>query len=357
MKPGSAGVAMRPDLDLAHHGDVDAVPGLLDFAVNVRGGTPDWLLDDLRDRLVDLGRYPAADDARAASDALAERHRRPSDEVLPLAGAAEGFALLPTLAPRSCALIQPSFTEPERVLRAAGVPVVQVPTGDGWRLDPAAVPDDADMVIVGNPTNPTSVLHPRRDIEALRRPGRIVVVDEAFADMVLGEAESVAAVRHPDVLVIRSITKTFALPGLRAGYLLGPADLLSKLAAVRPHWPLGTLQLAALHSCAQPRGVAYAHDQARTMAAERDHLVTALRDVGIVVCVEPAGPFVLVRVPDGVRYKRGLADRGIAVRGCASFRGLDADHLRLAVREAGAVATLVRALRDIGTSDEGRAAG
>lgn len=151
------------DAALRHHGDVDAEPGLLDFAVNVQGvGPPRWLRDRIAAVLDDLGHYPAAAHDAAARAAVAARHGRRSDEVLVLAGAAEGFALLPALAPRLAAVVHPGFTEPEVALRTAGVPVVRVVTdaADGHRLHPEDVPADVDLVVVGNPTNPTGVLHP-----------------------------------------------------------------------------------------------------------------------------------------------------------------------------------------------------
>ena len=89
--------------------------------------------------------------------------------------------------------------------------------------------EDADLVIVGNPTNPTAVLHTREQLLALRRPGRILVIDEAFADSIPGEPESLAAEALPDVLVLRSLTKTWSLAGLRVGYALGSPDLLARL--------------------------------------------------------------------------------------------------------------------------------
>ena len=100
---------------------------MLDFAVNVRHRQPpDWLVQRLAARLPDLARYPSIDDVRRAQDAVAERHGRARDEVLPLAGAAEGFALLPNLRPARAAVIAPSFTEPAAALTAAGVPVHHV---------------------------------------------------------------------------------------------------------------------------------------------------------------------------------------------------------------------------------------
>src|SRR5690349_19158591 len=100
---------------------------MLDFAVNVRpGGPPSWLTDRLAARLPDLGSYPSAADQRRAVEAVAARHDRAADEVALLAGGAEGFALLAGLRPRLAALVAPSFTEPEAVLAAAGVPIHHV---------------------------------------------------------------------------------------------------------------------------------------------------------------------------------------------------------------------------------------
>ena len=233
---------------LRHHGDVDATPGLLDFAVNVRGAAPPgWLRDRLAAALDDLARYPSAAHDAAAREAVAARHGRRPDEVLVLAGSAEGFALLPALRPRLAAVVHPGFTEPEAALRSAGVPVTRVLTdaADGHRLRPEAVPAEADLVVVGNPTNPTAVLHPAATLRALRSPGRVVLVDEAFADAVPGEAGSVAA--EPGFLVFRSLTKTWALAGLRAGYALGAPDVLARLAAPRPPWPVVDARAGGRH--------------------------------------------------------------------------------------------------------------
>src|SRR5437879_2040145 len=107
---------------LRHHGDIDAEPGLLDFAVNVLlERPPPWLRARLADALDRLGRYPSSEDERSVRAAVAARHGRQADEVLLLAGAAECFALLPSLRPRLAAVVHPSFTEPELALRNAGV--------------------------------------------------------------------------------------------------------------------------------------------------------------------------------------------------------------------------------------------
>lgn len=305
---------------------------MLDFAVNVRAAEPpSWLLERLSARLCDLGRYPGEDDHRRAVEAVAARHGRDVDHVLPLAGGAEGFALLARLEPRLAALVAPSFTEPEAVLAAAGIPIGHVVLDAPFGLAGAAVPEDADLVVVGNPTNPTGVLHTRAEILALRRPGRIVVVDEAFADAVPGEPESLAADALPDVVVLRSLTKTWSLAGLRVGYALGAPDVLARLAAGRAHWPVGTLQLEAIAACSTAAAVAEAEAGARQLMTVRGEMVAGLEAAGFDV-VAGRAPFVLFRVPDAELARKHLSAKDIAVRRCDTFVGLDGQYLRGAVR-------------------------
>jgi histidinol-phosphate aminotransferase len=327
---GRVTVAVSASPDLDHHGDAELAPGLTDLAVNVRAGTPPpWLRQVLAASLTDVAAYP---DLRPARAAVAAAHGRDPAEVLPTAGAAEAFVLLArALRPRRAVVVHPSFTEPEAALRAAGHPVERL------LLDPPsyrlrAVPDDADLVVLGNPTNPTSVLHPHRDVAALARPGRVLVVDEAFADTVPGEPESLAGRTDlPGLVVVRSLTKTWGLAGVRVGYVLGRRDLVAALAAVQPHWPLSTPALAALTACTTPEARAEADAAARELAGHRAALLAALPP-GLVVA-EPRSSFVLLRVPGGGRVRAALRERGWAVRRGDTFPGLSADHLRVAVRD------------------------
>ncbi|MGB3370421.1 MAG: Rv2231c family pyridoxal phosphate-dependent protein CobC [Rhodococcus sp. (in: high G+C Gram-positive bacteria)] len=333
---------------LRHHGDADVGEGLVDFAVNVQGSAPPaWLRKRLADALTSLGAYPSAAAEMRAREMVARRHGRTPDEVLLLSGGAEGFALLPKLHPRCAAVIHPSFTEPELALREAGVAVEQVVLPPPFRLDPHLVPARADMVVVGNPTNPTSVLHAREAVLELRRPGRIVVVDEAFADAIPAETESVAAESLADVLVLRSLTKTWALAGLRCGYALGHPDVLARLTTGRAHWPVGSLQIEAILACSEPEAVRLAAEKAQSITTDREDMIRRLEGLGIAVHTPARAPFLLLTVPDADSVRLRLRAKGIAVRRCDTFPGLAPDHLRVAVRRADQVDILVDALADV----------
>jgi histidinol-phosphate aminotransferase len=163
----------------------------------------------------------------------------------------------------------------------------------------------------------------------------VLLVDEAFADTVPGEPASLAGRRDlPGLLVVRSLTKTWGLAGLRVGYALGPADLVAALAAAQPHWPVSTPALAALAACSTPAARTEAEAAATELTTHRVALLAAL-PAGVEVVGEPRSSFVLLRVPDGARVRAELRARGWAVRRGDTFPGLDADHLRVAVRDPG----------------------
>ncbi|MFD5628046.1 Rv2231c family pyridoxal phosphate-dependent protein CobC [Streptomyces sp. NPDC127072] len=338
--------------DLRHHGDAevrDAGAELTDLAVNVRADTPPpWLRERIAASLTGLAAYPDGREARAA---VAARHGLPVERVLLTAGAAEAFVLLArALKVRRPVVVHPQFTEPEAALRDAGHSVgrVLLREADGFRLDPEAVPEDADLVVVGNPTNPTSVLHPAGVLGELARPGRTLVVDEAFMDAVPDEREALAGRTDvPGLVVLRSLTKTWGLAGLRIGYVLASPGTIGELERAQPLWPVSTPALAAASACMTPGALAEAAHAAHRVAADRAHLVAGLREFesdGLRV-VEPAeGPFVLVRVERGAAVRRLLRGLGFAVRRGDTFPGLDEEWIRIAVRDRVTVNRFLQAL-------------
>ncbi|MEU5462099.1 Rv2231c family pyridoxal phosphate-dependent protein CobC [Streptomyces althioticus] len=338
--------------DLRHHGDAEVRDGggtLVDLAVNVRADTPPaWLRDRIAASLAGLAAYP---DGRAARAAVAARHGLPVERVLLTAGAAEAFVLLArALKASRPVVVHPQFTEPEAALRDAGHTVdrVLLRESDGFRLDPAAVPGDADLVVIGNPTNPTSVLHPAEVLAGLARPGRTLVVDEAFMDAVPGEREALAGRTDvPGLVVLRSLTKTWGLAGLRIGYVVAAPETIARLERAQPLWPVSTPALAAAEACVSPAALAEAEEAARVVAADRAYLIAGLRDFashGLQV-VEPAeAPFVLVRVPAASDVRERLRSLGYAARRGDTFPGLGAEWLRLAVRDRGTTEGFLGAL-------------
>ncbi|WP_017600140.1 Rv2231c family pyridoxal phosphate-dependent protein CobC, partial [Nocardiopsis lucentensis] len=327
---------------LRHHGDVEARDGLLDFAVNVYAGArPAWLDRALRESLERSAVYPDPEPARAA---IARRHDRRPDEVLPTAGAAEAFTLIARLRPwRRPVVVHPQFTEPHAALEQAGHTVTSVlcAAEDGFAFDPGSVPDDADLVVVGNPTNPTGVLHPASALRGLCRPGRVVVVDEAFMDAVPGEPETLTGQRVAGLVVVRSLTKHWSIPGIRAGYVVGDGAVLGELGRAQTPWSVSAPAIAATVACVSDEAHAEGLRRAKELEDWRGFLEAGLREAGLGF-VPSRAPFVLVRVGEGVHTL--LRDRGVAVRRADTFPGLDPSWVRVAVRPPDTTRRLLTAL-------------
>ncbi|RJS45556.1 Rv2231c family pyridoxal phosphate-dependent protein CobC [Nocardioides cavernaquae] len=353
----------RPDLsahqtwrlggyELGHHGDVEVTRGMLDFAVNVHSEEPpEFLAEALREAIGDLARYP---DPRAATAVVAAAHGVAPESVLLTHGAAEAFTLVAQQPWRSPAIVHPQFTEPEAALRAAGHEPARLilNQASGFRLA-GLDPGDADLVVIGNPTNPTSRLHPRSEIESLAAPGRLVFVDEAFLDAVEPvdvPVDSLArrAAADEGYLVARSLTKTYSIAGLRIGYLIGHPDLLARLAARRNPWPVGTLAAVAARTCLSPVGLAHADEVRAELPRKLADMATTLSAHGFTVVDDPRGPFVLARHPDARLIRARLREQGVAVRRADTFPGLDDQWLRFAARDSTDVAALTSALRRTG---------
>ncbi|MEN3120982.1 cobyrinate a,c-diamide synthase [Janibacter sp. LM] len=329
---------------LRHHGDAEVGEDLIDLAVNVRTGHPPaWLARALADELTHVAAYP---DPTRARDAVAARHGLAREQVLPTSGGAEAFTLVArALRPRDAVVVHPQFTEPEAALRAAGHGVrhVLLRQQDGFALTPAAVEQvgDADLVVIGNPTNPTGALHPARTLRTLVRPGRVLLVDEAFMDAVPDEAESLLPGDLSGIVVVRSLTKTWAVAGLRAGYVAGDRDLVAALATHQPHWSVGSLALRVMTETVTPPALGEAARAVEETGRWRAHLLAGLRDLDVPTGGE-AAPFVLAQVGDGVHET--LRGAGWAVRRGDTFPGLDPTWVRIAVRDPHTIDGLLREL-------------
>ncbi|WP_205695718.1 Rv2231c family pyridoxal phosphate-dependent protein CobC [Conexibacter sp. SYSU D00693] len=339
--------ADEPDV----HGDVHARGARHDFAVNVvAAAPPPWLRAALQHALDhDAAAYP--DETRAVA-AVAERHGRAPEEVVLLNGAAQGFGLLAdVLQPARPVAVHPQFSEPERTMRTA-----RATLAEPWHLEdrPDVVPADADLVVLGNPTNPTGVLHPAAAVRRLARPGRTLVVDEAFMDFVAGEPETLAQdTTTPGLVVLRSLTKLLGIPGIRAGYLLAPPELAARLRRRRPAWSVNALALAAIEAAmGHPE---HAHAIAAQTALARRELVGRLESIAGVRVHAGAANFLLLELPDARRAVQRLKqEHGVAVRPAWTFPGLGADHVRVAVRGAPADDALVAAVASVLTTAGGR---
>lgn len=328
---------------------------ILDFSASINPfGVPDQVLRAALEALADAIHYPEID-AASLRDALAVYHQLPAENLLPGSGSTELLYLLPqVLRPRRALLVTPAFSEYERALLQAQVQLDFFPLSpeDGFRLDPdkllRAMLPDTDMILLANPGNPSGAGIDPEVIEILARKVReqaVLAVDEAFADFCPQRSVLEQVTGHGNLYVFRSLTKFYAIPGLRAGYLAGPTRGIAHLAAARLPWTLSTPALAAAIACLGEDE--YRRRTLATIPFLREELRQGLEALGLQVFSGEAN-YLLARLSDGAPDAASLAAslrlQGILIRDCDDFPPLDGRYLRLAVRNSHENQRLLQAL-------------
>lgn len=311
-----------------HGGARDA--SLLDFSANVNFlGPPAGVLDLLKDATRHVIHYPAAD-AGPLCDAVAHRYGIPADCVLAGNGASELIYLIAaSFRSQTGRVVTPAFTEYEDACEAYGI----------------ALQGASPMVtFVGNPTSPDGRL--RSPDEILSLPG-VRVVDEAFIDFAAERGSLLReAASDSRLIVLRSLTKFYALPGLRVGFAVAVPETIRKLESLQPPWSVNAL--AQLAGVAALSDRVYAERTVQAVRAARQELRSELSTLGLDPSPSETN-YVLCRVRDAASLERSLRIRGIAVRNCDSFTGLEPNRfLRFAVRSPEENRRLVAALSQIG---------
>jgi L-threonine-O-3-phosphate decarboxylase len=344
--------AIHGALDFAELAHLGLAPeAVLDFSVN---GNPYGPSPHVRAALaqVPYDRYPDRE-ALALRRVLSTHLDVAVDDILVGNGSTEIIwlvALAFVRAGDTVLLVGPTFGEYTRaaVLMGARPHQYTARHADGFRVVPETMTQllqqrQPRLVFLCNPNNPTGTSVAPDSIAqwAALCPGTLFIVDEAYLTFT-ASAPSVLPTRYPNMLVLRSMTKAYALAGLRLGYAVGSPDILAALRRARPPWSVNALAqsagIAALQDTAH-----LTHCLARIAQAKHDFLA-GLCAAGLTP-VPSTTHFFLVRVGNGATCRQALLRRGILVRDCASF-GLPA-YIRVATRRPEENDRLLTALKEL----------
>ncbi|WNS40993.1 threonine-phosphate decarboxylase CobD [Paenibacillus sp. MMS20-IR301] len=320
--------------------------GFVDFSANINPlGPPPGVLALLRDAVTAITAYPDPGHRRLKA-LLAEELGVGPDWITVANGAAESMALLLlAVAPRRVGIVEPCFSEYRQLAEQFGAEVlsVQGTSGKDYRASVEAISgllEQTDLLFLGQPNNPNGVQYPLDELRFLARKaeacGTVLAVDEAFIDFI-PEADRISllpelgAYRH--AVLVRSMTKFFAIPGLRLGFTAASPELAAAMSGKQVTWSVNGLALLAGEACLQS-GDGYGQETRALIAAERQRLRRGLLELG---CGVPPGEanFLLLRLPapwTAAAVQERLGRRGILVRSCAMYPGLTPGHIRVAVK-------------------------
>ncbi len=214
----------------------------------------------------------------------------------------------------------------------------------------ARIPDGG-CVFLCNPNNPTGELLPKNDVLSVVRRAQeassVVLVDECFIEMV-GSDESVIGhvQRHENLMVLRSLTKSFGMPGIRIGYVAAPVEVAKILRRLQVPWSVNSLaQAAARAALADTSHLAKSRKIIQRESRYLRQRISKIRDLE---CLESSANFILIKTARDSRVlQKMLLARGILVRDCSSFRGMGSHHIRIAVRSHADNQKLVSALEAV----------
>lgn len=349
---------MNADKQLAgfvHGGNVHAwarergneVTAVLDYSANIN---PLGLAASVREAIVQsldqVIHYPDVE-ATMLKTAISSYYQVDADRITAGNGAVELiYLLVHILRPKRVLIPAPAFSEYERAAVAAGAAIeyAYLSPADNFAIDIDRLCSQLqgiDMVFVGNPNNPTGTLltvsQMERLLAAAGKAGAVVVVDESFMDFIIGDQEYTCRplLKHYDnLIIIHSLTKFYAIPGLRLGFSLTTPELANKLHAAKDPWNVNLLAQAA--GVAALADTEYQHKSREAVRQAKDSLYAGLKELPEIKPFVPAVNYILIDIGasghDAAQIRSLLAQQNILIRDCSNYPGLSRSYVRVAVK-------------------------
>ena len=322
-----------------HGGDIYRNRVSEDFSVNVNPmGMPDGVRTALEKAVERCGAYPDPE-AEQLKGAVSRMLGVPEKYLLFGNGASELFlGILHAVRPRRTLIPVPSFYGYEYAAEAAGGEITYFPLSPESGYLPGddlleTLTEDVDLLFLANPNNPTGRLagkeYLKRLLEVCGEKGILAVIDECFIEFCGGDEALLSELEvHRNLLLVRAFTKSFALPGVRLGYLLcSDLSLLESVRKQLPEWNLSVFAQAAGVACTGERG--FLEKTVSYVRTEREFLTESLKKLGVKVF--PGEADFILAYSDRNLYEE-LLEQGILIRDCSNFRGLSKGFFRIAVK-------------------------
>lgn len=337
-----------------HGGDLESAANaygieesaFLDFSANINPlGPPQHVLQQLEMAISAIVRYPDPGH-RHFKQLLGSKLRVNENSICVGNGAAECMSLiLLGLHPQKVGIIEPCFSEYRQLSEQFNIEVTSIygRQDQDWKANVEEIGEllhQVDLLFIGQPNNPNGVQYTLKELRLLAECAEqchtYLVIDEAFIDFIpvqqqcslLSELEN-----YPHTLLVRSMTKFYAIPGLRLGYTLAHPDVIRLMSGKQVTWSVNGLALLAGEAALQS-GEEFERDTLELISHERAVLIQGLTRLGCEVSPGEAN-FLLVRLPNpwrAIDMQHELGIRGILIRSCAMYPGLEDGHIRIAVK-------------------------
>ncbi|WNS75911.1 threonine-phosphate decarboxylase CobD [Bacillus sp. DTU_2020_1000418_1_SI_GHA_SEK_038] len=315
---------------------------MIDFSANINPlGPPPILKEKWAELFSVIADYPDPKGHRFKKK-LAEKEKLSERQILIGNGGAELISLIGRmLAGKRVLIVQPAFSEYEEACRINSCTIdYHQLSPEKWELNVEELAEklpNTDALFICNPCNPTGVYYSKSNLIALmnecQKQDCLFIVDEAFYDF-LSEYESIVSCinEYSNLIIIRSMTKMFAIPGLRLGYLMANQTIIDYLASLQPHWSMNALALQAGEWCLDSES--YVWETRELINKERKRLFDFYRQKDLMLSPSRVN-FYLLRDPvvhDQFSLFQFLLSKGIIPRHTMNFPGIEGEWLRFAIK-------------------------
>ncbi|MFQ5646101.1 MAG: threonine-phosphate decarboxylase CobD [bacterium] len=330
---------------------------IIDFSVSTSYlKYPDGLEEELRKAVSRISRYPEVD-ASGLRKELAGHHRLSPEHIMVGNGSTELLYLIPrALRIKSGLCLAPGYSDYEDALRYAGSKAGFFPLKreDDFALDMEGFVQKAknyEIVFLGHPNNPTGRLLPVEEIKRLivRFKETVFVIDEAYLSMVVQGRSFIEPPLPENLIVLRSLTKSFAVPGVRLGYAVACRSMTERLYQRKEPWTVNVF--AAVAGSYLIGREEWLKGSAGEIASRKKALFDELSSINRLKIFKSAANFMLLKIlSDNLTagdLQAALLKRGCLIRDCSNFPGLDEGYFRIAVRRPEQNRLLVSALTEL----------
>lgn len=341
-------------MSLVHGGNVYEIASqlqcspdaVLDYSASINPlGPPAGLMEEINKYFYRLQHYPDIRN-RSLRESLADFHRLDSKHIVVGNGSTELIYWLPkVLGIRKALIVLPTFGEYQKAFELQGVQLTKLVTSPEHAYQPTleqlqtlVAQVQPEAILLTHPGSPAgTLLSPHvKDwlLEKSRREKMLCLVDEVFVDFCEDESLKEHLTDVSGLVLIRSMTKFYGVPGLRLGYLLTSKAIAERMEHFLPPWSVNTLAQIAGSYCL--RQSSYQRQTLELVGRERQKLAKRLEQFAACRVFPGAANYLLVELaatlPSAAELQQHLLAERILVRDCSSFEGLGKQHVRFAVR-------------------------
>jgi len=340
-----------------HGGYYGEKPDITDFSVNINPlGIPQGIKEKLIKGIDTLVDYPELTGQTAIKKLAADLSKEP-DQLILGNGAIELIYLLArSLSDKKALIIQPTFNEYSRALKLYGCRTADLvlTKEEGFRLTTeklkeALLAEKPDLLFLCNPNNPTGVIYSNDEIKewmAIPDWEMIWFFDESFMDFTGQPGMLSEDLDKGNFFVLKSLTKFYALPGLRIGYGAGHPKIIEGMMRYKEPWTINSLGLLALEDVYQEKD--FANQTIAHISSQREIVFNELQKISAIEVFRSATDFHLCRIKSGassLKLKNDIEEEGMSLRTCEDFSGLDESYFRIAIKSSQANKQLIEFLK------------